>query len=253
MSDYTMEEMKITEKDYEEMCQLAEDVEYCLRTRFNEFDAEGNKIREKYTSNCEDYERDVLPLIQQEMDAQEALPEYDLLSDLYFSPKLGYQEVRTYTRKDIIPLIEPIIPKALCMFRKGTAQSPWSKCAYRAADSVPDEFLIAALAREVRNVMWMNSRLKWKMKHTSRYLVAIVWSSDIQLDDLKGIYYNDENLKNAYEKAVAEVEEDRKRGYGNEDRYAAILEFRDEEFRALYNEDTFRVVKPENLQCFFKK
>ena len=53
--------------------------------------------------------------------------------------------------KDIIPWIEPIIPKALNLFRKGT--NDCGDTNFVVGKLVSDDYLIAAFTREVRNMM----------------------------------------------------------------------------------------------------
>ena len=146
-----LEKVEITEKnfDFEKLLQLAEDVVGQLHMEFSAYDAEGNDIFMKYWRDDCDFNA-VRPLILQERAAMEALPESRLLYDL-FRRGDDFAAVKCYTVKEILPWIEPILPKALHMFRKGTRAS--GDTPYRAADSVPDDILTAAFAREVRNMM----------------------------------------------------------------------------------------------------
>lgn len=144
-----LEKVEITEKDFEELSRLAEDVAGQLHMEFAAYDADGNDIFMKYWKDDGDFNA-VRPLILQERAAMEALPESRLLYDL-FRRDDDFAAVKSYTVKEIRPWIEPILPKALNMFRKGTRAS--GDTPYRAADSVPDDILTAAFTREIRNTM----------------------------------------------------------------------------------------------------
>lgn len=145
-----LEKVEITEKNFEELCLLAEDVVHQLYMDFSAYDAEGNDIFMKHYRKDGNFKGAVRPLILQERAAMEALPENRLLYDLFRrGDEIG--AVRYYTVKEIRPWIEPILPKALNMLRKGTRAS--GETPYRAADSVSDDLLTAAFAREVRNMM----------------------------------------------------------------------------------------------------
>lgn len=82
MNGFT-EKVEITEKDVEEMCQLAEDVMDQLHMNFMSYDAEGNDIFNKYYSKEGDFEKDIRPLILQEHMDMEKMPESQLLYDLF--------------------------------------------------------------------------------------------------------------------------------------------------------------------------
>ena len=143
-----LEKVEITEKNFEELCLLAEDVVHQLYMDFSAYDAEGNDIFMKYWKDSDFHA--VRPLVRQERAAMEALPESRLLYDLFRrGDEIG--AVRYYTVKEIRPWVEPILPKALHIFRKGTRAG--GETPYRAADSVSDDCLTAAFAREVRNMM----------------------------------------------------------------------------------------------------
>lgn len=258
MNGFT-EKVEITEKDVEEMCQLAEDVMDQLHMNFMSYDAEGNDIFNKYYSKEGDFEKDIRPLILQEHMDMEKMLESQLLYDLFRrGDDIG--KVRYYTTEEIRPWIEPIIPKALQMFRKGTNHC--GDCPYRAADSVPDSCLIAAFAREVRNRMMIFAGQRMQSSKACRYLLLLEYPGLRDADEWKGIYFDDENLKNAYDELIAELEEDRKKDFPYyRSLQAAIYEFcpTDERMEeaacrqgARDTKQRIRAVKPEDLCCFKK-
>lgn len=167
------EKIEITEKDMEEMCQLAEDVIQQLRYQY-----------------CE--ERD----------------NADLLEKLFRrGDDIG--DVRDYTKDDILPWIEPIIPKVLKLFRDRT--SLCGDTNFVAGKSVPDEYLIAVFAREVRNMMMIFAGQRLQREMIPRYLLLLETESCHDGDEWIGIYFDDENLRQAYEQASFELEEKKKR------------------------------------------
>lgn len=247
-----MEKVEITEENIEEMCQLAEDVRHQLHMHFMAYDTEGNDIFNKYNSREGDFETESL----QERMAMAALPESDLLDDLFYrGDDIG--KVRYYTTEEIRPWIEPIIPKALQMLRKGTGST--GDCPYRAADTVPDSYLIAAFAREVRNRMMISAGQKLVF-NARRYLLLREYPETHEADAWRGIYFDNEKLKQAYDALISELEEERKQFPESRAR-AAIYEFRPVNIRkglrpstegALRAKQEIRPVKPEELYCFQK-
>lgn len=146
----TREKIEITEVDIEEMCFLAEDVMNQLYMNFSDYDEEGNDIFMKYYCEGGNDEKDIASLIIRERVHMYKTCESRLLYDLFRrGDDIG--NVRYYTLKDIRPWIEPIIPKALHLFRKGSGDS--GETNYIAAKMVSDDYLIAIFAREVRNMM----------------------------------------------------------------------------------------------------
>ena len=144
------EKVEITETNIEEMSQLAEDVMHQLYSNYQDYDADGRDIFTKYYNTEEEYEKDIHPLIQTEMRTLLNDPNAHLLYYLFRrGDDIGH--VRHYTKEDIIPWVEPIIPKALNLFRKGTNECGDTN--FVAAKSVTDDYLIAVFAREVRNMM----------------------------------------------------------------------------------------------------
>lgn len=144
------EKVEITEANIEEMSRLAEDVMHQLYMNYQDYDADGRDIFGKYYSTERDSEKNIHPLIRAEREALLNDPNADLLYSLFRrGDDIGH--VRYYTKEDIIPWIEAIIPKALNLFRKGT--NDCGDTNFVAAKSVPDDYLIAAFAREVRNMM----------------------------------------------------------------------------------------------------
>lgn len=142
--------IEITEANIEEMCRLAEDVMHQLYMNYTDYDEEGNDIFQKYFRKDADFEKEIYPMIRREREPLIKHPDSKLLYHLFWrGDEIG--EVRYYTLEDIRPWIEPLLPKALHLFRKGTNSN--GDCDYVAASSVPDEYLIAVFSREVRNMM----------------------------------------------------------------------------------------------------
>ena len=81
--------------------------------------------------------------------------------------------VRYYTKEDITPWIEPIIPKALNLFRKGTNECGDTN--FVAAKSVTDDYLIAVFAREVRNMMMIFAGQELQRKDRKRMALYVFW------------------------------------------------------------------------------
>lgn len=125
---------------------------------------------------------------------------------------------------------------------------------FKAAASVPDACLIDAFTREVRNMMMIFAGQKMQREEACRYLLLLEYPDSHDCDEWKGIYFDDEELKRAYEELTAELEAD---PYDCGLR-AAIWEFqprrgRDEARRGrLEARQGIRPVKPEELYCFQK-
>lgn len=208
------EKIEITEANIEEMSRLAEDVMHQLR----------------YQAYGEDSNA-------------------GLLENLFCrGDDIGY--VRGYSKEDIIPWIEPIIPKALNLFRKGTG----GDTNFTVGKSVPDDYLIAAFAREVRNMMMIFAGQKLQREQISRYLLLLEAESCHDGDEWRGIYFDDENLRKAYGQVSAELEERKKN-----DAYYRSFKVGIWEFRPMMDGDISgerqkicRVI-PEELRCFKEK
>lgn len=159
------EKIEITEVNIEEMSRLAEDVMHQLYTNYQDYDADGRDIFTKYYSTERDYEKDIHPLIWAETEMLLNDPNAHLLYHLFRrADDIGH--VRYYTKEDITPWIEPIIPKALNLFRKGTNECGDTN--FVVAESVPDDYLIAVFTREVRNMMMIFAGQKLQRKDRKR-------------------------------------------------------------------------------------
>lgn len=251
------EKTGITEVNFEEMCLLAEDVMNQLYMNFSDYDAEGNDIFTKHYRKDGDFEKDS-PLLHKERMAIMELPESHLLYDL-FRRGDDLTDVRYYTLEEIRPWIEPIIPKALHLFRKGT--NDCGETLYMAADSVPDDYLIAAFAREVRNMMMIFAGQKLFSADAARYLLLLERPETHGMGEWRGIYFDDENLKKAYDELAAGLEEEKKADPGRQLWNAAIWEFcprrkwedaSDDGQGAQRAGQKIRAVRPEELRCFRK-
>lgn len=249
----TREKTVITEQNIEEMCILAEDVMQQLYMRFCDYDAEGNDIFEKYYTPGADFERDIWPLVQKERMPLFAAPESELLYNLFWRGD-DIRDVQYYTLEKIRPWVEPLIPKALQLFRKGTSDS--GECIYVAAASVPDEFLIAAFAREVRNMMMIIAAQRLDREHP-HYLLLLEGDSCHDMDEWEGIYADDKRLKQAYDTLTTRLEKRRETDPSCRGLHVAIWEFwpRAEYYAELtgdYDATLQKIsrVDPQNLLCF---
>lgn len=114
-------------------------------------------------------------MIRREQEPLIGHPDGELLYHLFRrGDEIG--EVRYYTSEDIRPWIEPLLPKVLHLFRKGTNDN--GDCEYVAAPSVPDEYLIAAFAREVRNMMMIFASQRMEKDEESKVKNAIKESEE---------------------------------------------------------------------------
>lgn len=249
----TREKTVITEQNIEEMCILAEDVMHQLYMHFWDYNAEGNDIFEKHYKPGADFERDIRPLAQKERFPLFTAPESELLYLLYRrGDDIG--DVEHYTLEKIRPWIEPLIPKALQLFRKGTNDS--GECAYVAAASVSDEYLIAAFAREVRNMMMIFAGQRLNREHP-HYLLMLEGDSCHDTDEWEGIYADDKRLKQAYDTLTARLEKRRETDPSCRGLHVAIWEFwpRAEYYAELtgdYGATLQKIsrVDPQTLLCF---
>ena len=253
------EKLEITQENIEEMCLLAEDVVDQLYMNFQDYDTEGDDILTKYDPAGSGLDEETRSLIRRELASMDELPESRLLYDLFRrGDDIG--KVRYYTLEDIRPWIQPILPKALKLFRKGT--NDCGEAPYRAADCVPDDYLIAAFAREVRNMMMIFAGQRMQSARAPRYLLLLEWPEIHDMDEWKGIYFDGEDLKRAYDALASELEEEKERGPADMALRAAIWEFRPvQEWedspgggqRRLCAGQKIWPVKPEELSCFKKK
>lgn len=256
------EKVKITEANIEEMSRLAEDVMHQLYMNYYAYDAEGQDIFEKYYREEADFKKDISPLIRAEMAVLREDPNCGLLRKLFRrGDNIG--DVRYYTLEDIRPWIEPLIPKALHLFRKGT--NDCGDTNFMAEESVPDEYLIAAFSREVRNMMMIFAGQKLQREDTPLYLLLVEHPACHDGDEWKGLYFDDENLRKAFESVSSELEENKKNGEdlslqvgiwefepareidreADEDKFEGICGYHNRRVK-----QDIRRVKPEELRCF---
>lgn len=268
--NYMMETpVPVTERDFEKLSMLAEDVMQTLYMRYSDFDSDGNDILMKYYKgrqvvSDETWEQEICPLSREEKNQLMDSPEDMLLANL-FRRGDDISDVRYYTLSDIRPWIEPLIPKALGIFRKGTGEVT-GDTNYVAAKTVSDEILIAAFAREVRNMMMIFAAQKFK-RDDSHYLLAFASKSCHDNEEWLGIYHDDEILKAAYEKAENLLEEKRKMDASYRSMSVEIWEFeplydyeikeelekREGVGKPSFLEQKVMPVKKEELRCFREK
>lgn len=223
------EKTEITERNFEALCRLAEDVVYQLQMNYQNFDDEGNATS-----------------LEQRLALLDT-PEDQLLENLFCRGD-GLSAVRYYTAEEIRPWIEPLIPKALALFRKGTGLC--GETGFRAAASVPDACLIDALTREIRNMMMIFAGQKMQRESIRRYLLLLEYPEYHDCDEWRGIYFDDEELKRAYEALVAELVP---HDCGLR---VAIWEFqprqewKEHPWDLPEGRQRIRPVKPEELHCF---
>lgn len=184
--------IEITETDIEEMCMLAEDVMHELYVNYADYDAEGNNILKKYYDTEGDYEKDIRPRIRAERRKMFEDSNCNLLYDLFRrGDDIG--EVRYYTKEDVLSWIEPILSKALQIFRKGTGSC--GETDFIVKETVPDDYLTAIFAREVRNMMMIFAGQKLQRETGSHELSSFAAPSCHDGDEGIGIYYDDESLE----------------------------------------------------------
>lgn len=141
------------------------------------------------------------------------------------------------------------------MFRKGT--SDCGETCFKAADSVPDEYLIAAFTREVRNMMMIFAGQTMQAASSRRYLLLLEWPGIHDEDEWRGFYFDNKNLKKAYDELVSEWEAEKVK-YPRDRTQIAIWEFCPE--REWEQPDgrrasgqKIRPVRIEDLRCFKNK
>lgn len=211
------EKTVITEQNIEETCILAEDVMHQPYMSCWNYDAEGNDIFEKHYKPGADCEQ----LVQKERIPLFSAPEANLLGNLFRrGDDIG--DVRYYTQEEIRSWVEPLIPKALQLFRKGTNDS--GECDYVAAASVSDEYLTAAFCREIRNMMMIFAGQRMNRRHR-HYLLLLEGNSCHDMDEWAGIYADDETLKQAYDMLTARLEKRRETNQSYRGLQVAIWEF----------------------------
>lgn len=103
---------------------------------------------------------------------------------------------------------------------------------------------------------------RMQLSKACRYLLLLEYPGLRDVDEWKGIYFDDESLKNAYNELIAELEEERKKDFPYyRSLQAAIYEFcpMDEGTEepacrqgAQDAKQRIRAVKPEDLCCFKK-
>lgn len=263
-----MEKVEITEANVEEMCRLAEDVVQELYMNFQSYDAEGRDILSKYESMEGDFQKEILPLVTEEkkkiMDED---PSMDLLYNLFRrGDNIG--AVEDYTLVDIRPWIEPILPKALKMFRLGTKR--WrGEANYVAAKSVPDDYLAAIFAREVRNMMMIFAGQTLHEECSRHYLLLLEADGSRDGDEWVGVYYDNGHFREVYESVSAELQEKREYYKGL---HLAIYEFIPDIERPVWDDldgdggkkkavdygtleprQKIRPIEPGELRCFKKR
>lgn len=261
MSD---EKVEITEANIDEMSQLAEEVVNELQLYYQCYDANGRRMVEKYREwwrmRTYDFFKNMEAISKEE-------PNAVLLFKL-FRRGDDFIHVRRYTKEDIIPWIEPIIPKALQLFRNGEVSID-----FVVAKSVPDDYLIAAFARAVRTMMMFYAGQKEVRDSGARYLLLLEDPVSHDGDEWRGIYFDDVNLRRAFEKASSELEELKK----NDEHYRSFRvgiwqflsisdldyelfqEVHDKKVEIFNDDDCVRErqeiseVSPEYLACFKEK
>lgn len=258
------EKVEITEANIDEMSQLAEEVVDELHFYYQCYDADGRRIIEKYREWERMRPRDFFK--KMEAISKEEPNAVLLFSLLRRGDDIGH--VRYYTKEDIIPWVEPIIPKALQLFRRGEAGTD-----FVVAKSVPDDYLIAAFARAVKTMMMFYAGQKWVRDSGARYLLLLEDPNCHDGDEWRGIYFDDINLRRAFERASSELQELKK----NDEHYRSfrvgIWEFlsisdldyelfqevHDKKVEIFNDDDCVRErqeiseVSPEYLACFKEK
>lgn len=258
------EKVEITEANIDEMSQLAEEVVDELYSNYQCYDADGRRIMEKYREWERRWARDFFKKLEA---ISKEEPNAVLLFNL-FRRGDDFLHVRRYTKEDIIPWIEPIIPKALQLFRNGEVSID-----FVVAKSVPDDYLIAAFARAVRTEMMFYAGQKFVMDSGERYLLLLEDPNSHDGDEWRGIYLDDVNLRRAFERVSAELEELKKNDKHYRSfrvgiwRFLSISDLDYELFQELYddkmerfNDDDFVrerqeiwEISPEELTCFKEK
>lgn len=237
----TKEKIKIKESDIEEMCMLAEDVLQQLHMNFYHYDENGIDIFAKYDTFKNEKER------KEESQRLMDMPESRLLYDLVRrGDDIG--DVRYYTKEDIVPFVEPILPKALCMMRRGTAEGV-GNTDFAADETVSDDYLIAVFAREVRNLMMIFAGQRMQKQYIRRYLLLIEAENCCRDEnEWIGIYFDNNELKEAYEKANEILDSD------DTCRKVAIYEFIPKSHNIEFDSKDWRQrikkVDIQKLQCF---
>ena len=232
------EKIIITEQNIEEMCRLAEDVMRVLYMNYFYYDEEGNE-----RAWPEDAEK------------KAAIYDDPLSRLLYNLFRRGdkLEDVRDYTQKDVIPWVEPILHKAIQLFRKGTGG--FGETSYVAAENISDDYLIALFAREVRNMMMIFAGQIHVKESAQHYLLMIGHPACTDGDQWYGIYFDNQQLKYAYGKAVEKLEQMKKESSYYQSFQVSIWEFIPEE--KTYADDwepnkeqIIRKVEPKELRCF---
>lgn len=251
--------IELTELNIEEMCIFAEGVMHALYMNYADYDDEGNEIAAKYYDKCKDFHAIHPSIIEEKKRLIDSLSNNLLYNLFRRGDEIG--EVRDYTLEDIKPWIEPLIPRALGIFRKGIGVLDDNN--YIVADSVSDEYLIALFAREVRNMMMIFAGQRLQAKSTNRYLLLLESPSCHDMDKWIGIYFDDKNLRKAYEELSIKLEKMKEEDNHYKSMKVAIWKFRprDEyEVEEIENENITDVqilqeisyVNPEELRCFKK-
>lgn len=194
--------IELTELNIGEMCIFAEAVLDALHMNYIDYDDKGNQIFDKYYDSSKNYD-EIRPLIRKEQEKLFDCSDRFLLFDL-FRRGDDIEDVRYYTLEDIKPWIEPLIPRALGIFRKGIGILDDNN--YVVADSVSDEYLIALFAREVRNRMMIFAGERMHAENATRYLLLLESSTCHDMDERIGIYFDDRNLRKAYEELSVKLE-----------------------------------------------
>ena len=246
--------IKLTELNIEEMCIFAEAVMHVLYMNYADYDEEGNEISAKYYDNSENVDK-IRSMIIEAKKVLMNCSNNNLLYNLFHRGD-EISEVKYYTLEDIKSWIEPLIPKALGIFRKGIGILDDNN--YVVADSVSDDYLIALFAREVRNMMMIFAGQRLQAKCSNRYLLLLESPSYYDMDQWNGIYFDDKNLKKAYEELTIKLEKMKETDNCYKLMKVAIWKFRplDEyEIEVMGKSDSnalqeISYVDPKELSCF---
>lgn len=179
----------ITEANVEEMMRLAEDVCRALDMNYNSYNSEGYNIFDKYYR--EDAPEDSIkqPLEEQRRnrDGKETL-----LIELYHEERT-LTEVININIEELLELLQPILNKAIGIFRKGTGFD--GETNYRVAESVNYKYLTKLFGMRVRDMMLIHAAQKSDVADRKYYLLLTGVEQCHDGDKWIGIFDNIGKLK----------------------------------------------------------
>lgn len=200
---------KIKIDDLEKLIRLADDVLCQLLCNFDIYDEAGmsyyRKCQEVYGDN-KGYE-EAIKLIREQKNAKEFEEFYHFLVFI-LKEKVDLNAALADTAEELLERLRPLKNRIIGIFRHGSEQdSVTNETEYCVDESISDEYLHNLFAMRVRDRRILLAAQRFPEKY---YLLLRGFPTIPDGDELLGIYNDLSILKKAYDKALEELEQEKR-------------------------------------------